>query len=62
MTLLLMNKVFPAGRGKQTIMMSLGDVTVIMLMWRVGSYKRRVCMSLGALIWVFGCCTFGHTS
>ena len=32
MTLLCMCKVFPAGRGKQMIMMSISDVTVIVLM------------------------------
>ena len=31
MTLLLMHKVFPARRGKQMIMMSLSDVTVVVL-------------------------------
>ena len=31
-TLLCMCKVFPAGRGKQMIMTSLGDVTIVMLM------------------------------
>ena len=58
-TLLCMHKVFPAWRGKQTIVTSLVDVTVIMLTWRVGSCTRGVCMSRGALVWVFGCSTFG---
>ena len=49
---------FPALRGKQTIMPSLDDVSTMVLMLRVGSYIRRVCMSLGTLIWVFSCSTF----
>ena len=57
--LLYMLKVFPTLRGKQMIMMSLGDVTIVVLTLRVGSYIRRVCTSLRALIWVFSCSTFG---
>ena len=40
------------------IMMVLDDVTVMVLMYRVGGYIRRAHM---ALIWVFGCSTFGCT-
>ena len=35
MTLLYMHKVFSTGRGKQTIMMSLGVVTVITPGWEL---------------------------
>ena len=59
MAVLHMCKVFPALRGKQMIMMSLGDVTTMVLTLRMGSYIRKVCMSLRALIWVFSCRTFG---
>ena len=61
-TLLYMCKVYHTRREKQVIVMSLGDVTVVKLMEGAGSYKGRACMSLGALVWVFGYCTFGHTS
>ena len=57
--LLHMCKVFPTLRGKQMIVMSLGDVTIMVLMLRAGRYIRRACTSLGALIWVFDCSTFG---
>ena len=43
------------------IVMSLGDVTVMVLTYRVGVYIRRACMSLRALVWVFGCSTFDCT-
>ena len=51
---------FPTLRGKQMIVMSLDDVTTMVVMLRVGSYIRKACMSLGAPIWVFGCSTFGN--
>ena len=47
MAVLHMCKVFPALRGKQMIMMSLGDVTTMVLTLRMGSYIRKVCMSSG---------------
>ena len=43
---------FSTKRGKQTIVMSLGDVTVVMLTQMVGGYIRRMPMTLKALIWV----------
>ena len=36
------------------IVMSFSDVMNVMLTHRVGRYIRRVCMSLEAIIWVFG--------
>ena len=59
MALLCMHKVFSTLRGKQMIVTSWDDVTTVVLMLRVGSYIKRVHTSLGALIWVFGCSTFG---
>ena len=32
---------FPAGRGKQSIMTSLGDITVMVLMYRVGGLYKE---------------------
>ena len=45
---------FPTERGKQTIMTSFSDVTNVILMHRVGGYIKRACMSLEAIVWVFG--------
>ena len=52
--LLHMHSAFPTERGKQTIVMLFSDVTNVMLMHRVGGYIRRACMSLEAVVWVFG--------
>ena len=56
MTLLCMHKVFPTGRGKQTIVMSLGDVTVVMLTQMVGVYKENAHEPQGSHLG-FVCCT-----
>ena len=50
---------FSCSKVEQTIVTSLGDVTIMVLTLRVGRYMKRMCMSLGALIWDFGCSTFG---
>ena len=57
--LLHMHKIFPASKGKQMIVTSLGDVTIMVLTLRVGSCMRRAHTSLRALVWVFSCSTFG---
>ena len=54
MALLHMHSVFPTERGKQMIVTSFSDVMNVMLMHRVEGYIRRACMSLGAIVWVFG--------
>ena len=46
MALLHMHKVFPALKGKQMIMISLGHITIVVLALRVGNYIRGVHMSL----------------
>ena len=51
---------FSCQKKEQMIMTSFGDITVIMLMYRAGSIKENM-HRLGALVWVSGCCTFGHT-
>ena len=52
--LLHMHNFFAAKGGKQMIVTSFSDVTNILLTHRVGGYISRVCMSLEAIIWVFG--------
>ena len=52
--LLCMCSAFPAKKGKQMIVMSFSDITSIMLMHRGRGYIRKACMSLKAIIWVFG--------
>ena len=50
---------FSHSKGKQMVVTSLGDVTTMVLTLQVGSYIKRACMSLWALIWAFGCSTSG---
>ena len=40
--------------GEQTILTSFGDVITILLMHLGIGYKRKVCKSLGAVVWVSG--------
>ena len=40
--------------GEQTILMSFGDIIIVLLTHLGIEYKRKVCKSLGAVIWVSG--------
>ena len=45
---------FPTEMGEQMILMSFSDVIIAQLMHLGIGYKRKVCKSLRAVIWVFG--------
>ena len=52
-----MHSAFPTERGKQTIVMSFNDVTMFAHASGRGygrGYIRKACMSVGAVVWVFG--------
>ena len=50
---LCMCSAFPTERGKQMIVMSFNDVTMFAHAFGRG-YIRKACMSLRAVVWVFG--------
>ena len=50
MALLCMCKALPALRGKQVIVTSLGDITIVVLTLKVGNYIRRAHMNLEAFV------------
>ena len=60
MTLLCICKVFPCGRGKQMIMMSLEWHHESSVYVEGRGYIRRTCTSLKAIIWVSGEITPDH--
>ena len=45
---------FPTEMGEQTILTSVGDVIIVLLMHQGIGYKRKVHKSLGAVVWVSG--------
>ena len=49
-----MHSAFPAEMGEQMILTSFGDVIITLLRHLGIGYKRKVCKSLGAVIWVSG--------
>ena len=49
-----MHSAFPAERGEQTILTSFSDIIIAQLMHLGIGYNRKACMSLRAVIWVFG--------
>ena len=49
-----MYSAFPTEMGEQMILTSFGDVIIVLLMHLGLGYKRKACMSLGAIIWVSG--------
>ena len=51
---LCMCSAFPTEMGEKTILTSFSDVIITLLMHLGIGYKRQVCKSLGAVIWVSG--------
>ena len=49
-----MHSAFPAEMGEQTILTSFSEVIITQLMHLGIGYKRKVCKSLRAVIWVSG--------
>ena len=49
-----MHSPLPAQMGEQKILMSFGDVIIILLMHLGIGYKRKAHKSLGAVVWVSG--------
>ena len=49
-----MHSAFPAYMGEEMILLSFGDVIIILLMHLGIGYKRKACKSLGAVIWLSG--------
>ena len=60
MALLHKCNAFPAEMGEQMTLMSFGDIIGAWLMHWGKGYKRKVCKSLRAVIWVFGTEHFGQ--